>query len=297
MALNFIFLRPWFLLLFFPVMMIAWYLWKKPQGQQDWYKICDKPLLAYFSNTAVNRLWLRTWGVIVFSLSMFVLALAGPSWQKKQVHTGQLEQAVVIVWDLSNNMLLDDISPTRLERSKLLIQDILKAHSQMQWGLIVFNSMPYVVTPITTDVENILNFLPIIEPKILPSQGYDIEKALKKAQLLIQQANYSSGRVLVISSKPPETSFDKILDKNIELAWVDVFHGDVPRERFPVWSIKEALNPLNVWLKQWGIHFSKAIQTSNKMLQYKDMGRLFLLLGMLPLVMIFRKGWFLRLWV
>ena len=290
---QFIFLRPMCLMFLIPVLFVAWYLWKKPQGNQDWFKICDKVLLEHFVNASTNRLWVNTWTGLVFSLIMFVVAAAGPSWQKQAVKTGKLEKAAVILLDLSSSMLLDDISPTRLARSKLVIGEVLHAHQHMQWGFVVFTDMPYVVTPVSTDIANITNFLPIINPDILPSKGYNVQLAVKKAQQLLRQAHVSAGRIIVLSSRAPDKALN--LDKN-GIAWINVFERNA-NGADAVWPIKQALQPLNSWLDNWRWSLPKTLQNNQQLLQNNDLGRVFLLIGMIPFGMIFRKGWFLRLWV
>lgn len=297
MMTNFICLRPYFLLALLPVWTIGWYFWKKNKVHPDWQKICDPVFLNYFAQTQTNRTWLWTWLALMMSLSLFVIALAGPSWKKQSVKGLKTEQAVVIVWDLSQAMLLDDISPTRLDRSRILIQELLNTHSQIQWGLVVFSGMPFVVTPISNDISHILNFLPVLSPEILPIKGYEIEKALVEAKNLFKKANYSSGRIIVLSSKPPPSKLEQRFDSQIAWAWVNVFSGSSNMPQQHIWPITVASKPLNDWLNQDWQLFSKTIQNPEKMLQYEDMGRYFLFLGMLPLVMVFRKGWFLRLWV
>lgn len=294
---NFIWLRPFFLLGLFPVWLLGWYLWRKKTVHPDWQKICDPIFLKHFSYTQTNRLWFGTWLSLMLSLSLLVVSLAGPSWKKQFVKSRKTEQAVVLVWDLSQAMLLDDVSPTRVDRSRILIQELLTHHPEAQWGLVVFSGMPFVVTPISQDIHHILNFLPILNPSILPIKGYQLEPALKEAHNLLKQAHYSSGRVIVLSSKPPPKNINKMFNADTSWAWVNVFKDtSLMMSRDRVWPISEASQPLIDWLNQDQL-FSKTIQNHEKMLQYEDMGRYFLFLGMLPLLMVFRKGWFLRLWV
>lgn len=294
---NLIWMRPYFLLALLPFMLLAFFLWKKPQTHQDWHKVCDTRLLNYFSQKHVNRSWIWTWLLLVFSMLMFIIALAGPSIQKHQVKTGRLAKANMIILDLSSPMLMDDITPNRLERSKLIIQDILNSHPDFQWGMLVFSKIPFVVTPISSDINNILNFLPILKPDILPINGYDVEKAIHKAIILFKQAKYPSGKIVVFSSQPPPPHFEKIADKNFQIAWINVYANATVNENLRVWPAKIALEPLNLWLEKKDLSTLKIHATQEKLSQAEDIGRYFLLIGMLAFMMIFRKGWFLRLWV
>ncbi|HBB52636.1 MAG TPA: hypothetical protein DCZ80_01875 [Legionellales bacterium] len=294
---NLIWIRPYFLLAFLPLLWVAWFFWKKPQSQQDWHKICDPKLMSYFSQKQVNRSWIWTWILLILSMSMFILALAGPSIQKHLSKTGRLEQANVILLDLSPAILMDDISPSRLERSKLMIQDLLNAYPDFQWGMVVFSKMPFVVTPISSDVNHILNFLPVLKPDILPINGYDVEKAIEQSMTLFKQAHYSSGKIIVFSSQPPPKQFQKLVDKNFQIAWINAFANAKVNENLSVWSAKTGLNQVNQWIEKKDLSFAKIHASDEKLSQAEDIGPYFLFIGMLAFMMIFRKGWFLRLWV
>jgi Ca-activated chloride channel homolog len=294
---SLIWLRPFFLWAFLPIIGVAWYFWKKPQSPQDWNKICDKTLFQFFSQKHVNRSWIWTWGSLIMSLSMFVIALAGPSMSQYQTKSARIEQANVIVMDMSPAILMDDISPNRLERSKLLIQDLLDAHHDMQWGMIVFSQMPFVVTPITSDVNHILNFLAILKPEILPIGGYSVEKAIQKAEILLKRSQYASGKIFIFSSQAPPLNYPKLANKNYQLIWIHAHSNATLNKNLRIFPVQEAANELNESLSGQQFYWDKTHLAKEKMNQAQDLGRYFLLIGMLPFIMLFRKGWFLRLWV
>lgn len=301
---GWVFLRPWWLLAYLPVLMVGLYLWLRPQSLTDWQKKCDPRLLEYLKYTQGNHQWFTTWACLMTSLILIVFGLSGPSWKKLPAPVGQLQQPVMVVLDLSTNMLLDDITPSRLERAKLLIEDSLKARSDMQWGLIVFSEQPFLVSPLSSDIENILNFLPVLSPKILPVGGYDILSALKEAEQDIERANMAGGRILVISSKKPTPTVLSLLSslsqKGYAVAWVN--DSSIPNavkqpKNLNIFDIKSAPEQITSWLRRDNMFNARKIASPMSMLQWQDQGRWFLLLALWPLVLVFRKGWFLRLWV
>lgn len=307
MIAEFHWLRPWWLLAFIPVLVFAVYWWFRPQKQNDWQHICDKPLLNYLKHVQSNRQWIATWFTIVWSLSCMVLALAGPSWHRDKLHLGQVQKPVMILLELSTHMMLDDISPSRLDRAKFLVQDWLKNYPDIQWGMMVFSKMPFLVSPLTSDTQNILNFLPILSPQLLPVNGYDLQYSLNKSLEVMAQAGVKNGKVIVISTHMPSTNDLKTIEilskEGIEIAWVE----DAPLSKnhlmniytklFSLWNIRYASEMGSIWLKKGFIDQSKYHRSQNEVWQWKDEGRWFLWLGMMPLVLVFRKGWFLRLWV
>jgi Ca-activated chloride channel family protein len=301
---NWIFLRPWCLLALIPIFVIATYWWFRPQKQNDWQHICDPQLLDYLNYTQTNHQWRKTWLCVMCSFVFMVIGLAGPSWHKMPVALGQIQKPVMVILDLSPHMLLDDVSPSRIERAKFLLEDILKHHQEMQWGLLVFSQMPFLVSPITNDVQNILNFLPVISPQILPVAGYDMLKALDKAKNVLSQAGYVYGKLLVISSRSPDDVIThRILDlkqQSYDVFWVDAAskqYDDADKSSIPRVGLKQATLAIQKWLEQGFFMQKKEHIRGNKTMQWKDEGRWFVALAMLLLMGVFRKGWFLRLWV
>jgi len=290
-----IFLRPWFLL-FLPFLgLIAFCLWRKPGKHQDWYKLCDSELLHFFQQGKMDKSWRVTWGGIILSLLLINIALAGPAWKKQPIKMASIQEPVIIMMDLSMAMLLDDISPSRLERSKMLLHDLLANHPQKQWGFLVFSNMAYVVTPITTDTQNIMNFLPVISPQILPAGGYHIDAAFNQAKQLLKQSGYESGQLLILSSKPPENDFK--LPPFIDLAWVNVTPDAqiMTKTSFPQFNILEN-KAIEAWLVPSILNSHKLQSSKFRVNSYHDEGPWFLAFALLPLMLVFRKGWLIRLW-
>lgn len=73
-----------------------------------------------------------------------------------------------------------DVSPSRLERAKYKIFDILRRIKEGQVGMIVFSSELFVVSPLTSDVNTIENLVTVINSDIVSVQGHNIYKSLKK---------------------------------------------------------------------------------------------------------------------
>jgi Ca-activated chloride channel family protein len=301
---GWVLLRPWWLWAYLPILLVGIYWWFRPQSTTDWQKHCDAKLLAYLKYAHGNNKWFSTWLLLMLSMSLMVFSLAGPSWKKIPMPVGQIQKPVMLVMDLSTNMLLDDITPSRLERAKFLIEDSLKANPELQWGLMVFSQQVFLVSPFTNDIQNILNFLPVLTPKLLPVGGYDVNLALNEADKYSHSTGMINGKILVISSKFPNPSTLDLLGtmskQGHSIAWVND-SSIFPSSSFPkgveVFDIKSPNEKINAWLNQgFSIH-AKQLQTNSKLLQWQDQGRGFLGLALLALMMVFRKGWFLRLWV
>ncbi|MDE5020693.1 VWA domain-containing protein, partial [Francisella tularensis subsp. holarctica] len=96
-----------------------------------------------------------------------------------------------------------DVSPSRLERAKYKIFDILRRIKEGHVGMIVFSSEPFVVSPLTSDANTIENIVTVINSDIVPVQGHNIYKALKKSEQLIEQAGVQQGQIILITDSSP----------------------------------------------------------------------------------------------
>ena len=109
----------------------------------------------------------------------------------------------VIALDVAQSIDTIDVSPSRLERAKYKIFDILRRIKEGQVGMIVFSSEPFVVSPLTSDANTIENLVTVINSDIVPVQGHNIYKSLKKSAQLIEQAGAQRGQIILITDSSP----------------------------------------------------------------------------------------------
>ena len=196
------FLRPeWFYAL--PIIALMLFsLLKRSARQSGWEDVCDAELLQFqLINPTIKKTssWQWSHWSIPLLFLLTIIALAGPTWEKKDQPIFQQGHALVILFDLSLSMNAQDIKPSRLERAKLKLIDILKQKKEGQTALIAFSGDAHVVSPLTIDNKTIISLLPALDTSIMPLSGSDILDALKNAKKLFQNAGFSHGDILLIS--------------------------------------------------------------------------------------------------
>ncbi|MGD9604391.1 MAG: VWA domain-containing protein, partial [Gammaproteobacteria bacterium] len=107
--------------------------------------------------------------------------------------------ALVILLDLSTSMRAADVTPSRLERARFKIKDLLLGRATGQTALVVFAAQPFVVTPLTDDVRTIDSQLSIVAPELMPRQGTDVALAVQRGVELLQQAGFDHGDLLLVT--------------------------------------------------------------------------------------------------
>ena len=161
---SFHFLQPvWFLSLI-PLGLLLWWLPRAGRASSDWQRACEHHLLPYLLNKPVKVLnqlpiWLLAAGWLIA-----VVALADPVWQKQPQPVFRNQDALVMVLDLSRSMLSSDLSPSRLERARYKVAQILSQRKEGQTGLVVFAGDAFTVSPLTNDARTILSLLKPLNP-------------------------------------------------------------------------------------------------------------------------------------
>src|SRR5690606_21278539 len=194
------FLRPHFLWLLIPACLIL-YRWQANKHQQDgWHKHCDPELLSAMevnSGSAASAWRYLFWPVTLLT----IVALAGPAVRQKDVPVIKNQAALILALDVSQSMLADDLKPDRLSRAKFKIRDLLNNRSEGLTALVVYAGDAFVVTPLTDDIQTIINLLDVIEPSIMPTRGTNTIAALNKSAELLRQSGLAEGQILLITDQ------------------------------------------------------------------------------------------------
>ena len=118
-------------------------------------------------------------GLLLAALALLVLALAGPKWgfHWEEVHREGVD--IVIALDTSRSMLAEDGKPSRLERAKLAVEDLVKRLKGDRIGLVAFAGSAFVQCPLTLDYEAFAESLHAVNVGIIPKGGTALTEAIK----------------------------------------------------------------------------------------------------------------------
>ena len=119
--------------------------------------------------------------LLFFGTVLLIIAASGPRIGTKLEEVEQKGREIIIALDVSNSMLAEDIKPSRLERSKQMINRMVDRMSNDKIGLIVFAGDAYTQIPITDDYPSVKMFLSGAGPDMVSKQGTAIGSAIKLA--------------------------------------------------------------------------------------------------------------------
>lgn len=305
---EFHFLRPFWLLILVLIGLLGYHLLKQRPALQAWRRICDPELLTYLLKT--NPSSHRPWPLWLFMMSCccMVIALAGPTWSRLPVPTYQSIKPRMILLDLSEDMLQEDLSPNRLARAKFKIHDMLSRRDKGQFGLIVYTSEPFMVSPLTPDGQTIDALLPALTPSLMPVQGNRLEQALAESKALLTSGGATSAELLVLTGKIPSHA---AIEAASNLAREGITISIIPmlpdRMAIPLFEplaragqgevipFSHTNHDIEQWLATNHQRTAYQINHLEDIPLWYDEGRWFLLAGLILLMPIFRRGWFQRL--
>ena len=142
--------------------------------------------------------WVR---VILYSLAFFcfILGLARPQMGAKLKERETKGAEIMICLDVSNSMLAEDYSPSRLDRAKLAISRVVDKLQGDRIGLIIFAGTSFVQLPITTDYISAKMFLGSINTESVPVQGTAIGEAILTAAKSFSAQSEKSRAIIIIT--------------------------------------------------------------------------------------------------
>lgn len=194
-------LRPlWWLAL--PVLALLWW-WRRRLLVRDegpWAALVDAHLRPAVLRPGARSGALRQDALVALGLLLLVAALAGPVWQRVERPVLRLEQAHVLLLDLSPSMQRADVAPSRLGRAHFELLDLLAALDEGHTGLVAFGAEPFLVAPLTSDTATLVEQVPALTPAVLPVQGATRPAlAIEQARGLLERAGVGAGTVVLIT--------------------------------------------------------------------------------------------------
>ena len=239
---------------------------------------------------------------------LLILALAGPTWERLPQALYQLQQGRVVVISLAKSMDQADTQPSRLQRAKFKVEDLLASMPGVLTGLIGFAGEAFVITPLSDDHDTISNLLKSLDSNTLPVQGIRADRGLEIARELLDQVQIDAGEIVLVTDRasPLAVSKARSLSKDgISVSVLEIAPKNDRSQSALLESIArsgggnyvrltpgdEDINHLNRPLKTWLSQTQSASSQTRRMAdQWRDVGPWLLLPVLLLSSLMFRKG-------
>ena len=133
------------------------------------------------------------------ALACFIVALARPQNGTKEAERERSGIEAIVALDISNSMLAQDVHPSRLDKSKRMITNMMKQMNDDQIGMVIFAGSAFTQVPITSDFVTAQMYLDHISPELIDLQGTDIARAIELSQKSFTKREGISRAIFIIT--------------------------------------------------------------------------------------------------
>lgn len=184
-------------LLFQALLLFAYWRWRRHTLKKLGSPALEQRLLLGFSE---RRFWIKN-AMFGLSVALIAIAIANPQREVRIKSEAKQSSDVIIALDISSSMLAEDVKPSRLEKAKTFIRQLVPAIPDERLGLIFFAGEAFPQVPLSTDYESLLMFVQDANPNFITDQGTDVKTAIDLGSRLFD-ANEAvgAGKALILIS-------------------------------------------------------------------------------------------------
>ena len=228
-----------YILFFFLIFLLLLIIWVKGERTHNkvWIKMTPDLKEKLFSRLDIN---LKYWKnqLTIIGLLFLIFSAAGPQIGTRVAPIERKGVDLVFAVDVSESMNAQDIKPSRLEKAKFEISQIINQLKGDRIGIIVFAGSSHLYLPLTSDYEASQLFLDALDTKMIPNQGTDLSTALKTAMNVFNNED-DKFKVMVLVTDGEDHE-----GEDIELASTALNNGIITHA-VGVGTVKGSLIPIN----------------------------------------------------
>ncbi len=178
------------------------------------YAYRQKRKLARFGNlTLVRDLMIGVspfrrhlkFSLLMLALMLVIFLCARPQYGTRNEEVKRQGIEAVIAVDVSNSMLCQDVSPSRLDKSKMLVSKLIEQLDQDRIGLVAFAGSAITLLPITSDYVSAKMFLDQLSPSTIAMQGTNMAEAIRRATAgFSEKTNVGKALILITDAEDHE---------------------------------------------------------------------------------------------
>lgn len=137
--------------------------------------------------------------LLILAFACLIIALVNPKIGTKTETVKREGIDIVFAVDVSKSMLCEDIAPSRLDKSKQIISQVIKELGNDRIGVVAYAGSAFPVLPLTTDYGVAKMFVQSMNPGMVSSQGTSLEEAIKISESYFDEKSKTSKLVILIS--------------------------------------------------------------------------------------------------
>ena len=143
--------------------------------------------------------------LLMLAFVFMVAALSRPQWGEHVRPIKRHGLDIMVAIDVSKSMLTQDVKPSRLERTKLAVKDlIMKLNGSDHIGLIAFAGDAMLMCPFTYDYNGFLLSLDDLGTDSVPRGGTNISQAIEESVKAYKDMSDSDKAVILVTDGEEE---------------------------------------------------------------------------------------------
>ena len=186
-------------------------IWGVRKRKTQLAKFGDPALLKQLMpNVSMAKREVKFW-LMTSAVALLIVMLARPQMGTKINQEQRQGIEVIIALDISNSMKAEDVAPSRLDKSKMLIENLVDNFTNDKIGLIVFAGDAFVQLPITSDYVSAKMFLQNITPELIAAQGTNLAEAIDlSSHSFTKQEKVGRAIIVITDGEDHEGGVEKV---------------------------------------------------------------------------------------
>jgi len=173
--------RALWLLFTVPVILVPAYIWCFWRKFQTLKVLASTDMLKKINVTVSLKKQIFKALLLLSAFVIIIIALTQPRWNPRAQKIKRIGRDVCILLDTSRSMLAEDIKPSRLERSKIAIKDLMEILQGDRIAIVTFAGNATIKCPLTQDYAFVRMVLDDISTESTTRGGTMIGDAIRKA--------------------------------------------------------------------------------------------------------------------
>lgn len=137
--------------------------------------------------------------LLILAVLLLITALIRPRWGFHWEEVKRTGVDIIVAVDVSKSMLAQDIDPSRLERAKRKIRDLIAMLEGDRIGLIAFAGAAFMQCPLTLDYGAFAMFLDYLDPDLIPVPGTALGEAVRLATASFKRRERTAKALILIT--------------------------------------------------------------------------------------------------
>ncbi len=197
-----------------------WRIWWQKRVRKKFFS--PRALVRLGPNQSIIKSWIK-FSLWSLSVAALICALVNPKLGTKIETVTRQGVDVVFAVDVSKSMLAEDVAPSRLEKSKQLVTQIVNNLVGDRVGVIGYAGSAFPQVPITTDFSSAKLFLSQMNTDMVSSQGTAINEAINLSKTYFNDQEQTNRVLFIVSDGEDHEGNDQEMVREAVLAGIQVY--------------------------------------------------------------------------